>query len=144
MAPEADTARTKRMTTIVALGGAKRLRLAKIMASQNTRITRKGAGIGSLAWADTRKRVCARSVATAVARACRDRCASFLRSHLSSRCDGWRQKRNRTCHFPPDCAPSAGCLLAKRPRHPADDISSGLDNSVHLIFRQGETGRYHG
>lgn len=46
IAPAADTAKITRKAITVALGRAKRLKLAKMMVSQNTSTARKGAGIG--------------------------------------------------------------------------------------------------
>ena len=53
MAPATDRAQTSSVTITVAFSGANKLKLAKISASQKTRMTRNGAGIELPAFAET-------------------------------------------------------------------------------------------
>ena len=67
IAPEVDRAKMNRAATT--FGRVKRLKLAKMMVSQNTNTTRKGLGIGLSVCAKSSKRVCAKSAKTCIARA---------------------------------------------------------------------------
>jgi hypothetical protein len=68
IAPVAESAKMISEPMTIALGGANKLKLAKMMVSQNTSTTKKGAGIESPLCAASSKRVCAKSVLTFIAR----------------------------------------------------------------------------
>ena len=68
IAPEVHRAKMNRAATTVVFGRVKRLKLAKMMVSQNTNTTRKGLGIGLSVCAKSSKRVCAKSAKTCIAR----------------------------------------------------------------------------
>ena len=75
---ETANAHTSKVLNTVALDGAKRLKLARMSASQQTITTRKGVGIELPFWANISQRICAISVPVFSAWAWSARCASFF------------------------------------------------------------------
>src|SRR6516162_2218220 len=77
IAHAADRANSERQVNTVTFKGENRLKLAKMITSQNARIERNGAGTRLSDSTNSKRRVCARSLLSCAARDCSARCKSF-------------------------------------------------------------------
>src|SRR5258708_18917987 len=78
IAPETDSAETNKLVTTVALGGAKRPKLTKMVMSQKTSTTSKGIVIEVTPCSNINQRVCPIPSAIFIAWAWSERCVSSL------------------------------------------------------------------
>jgi hypothetical protein len=84
IAPETDNPQTSKALVTVALAGALRPKLMKIMVSQKTRIASMSFEIELLACAYINQRVSPRAIAVLVAWAWSERCVSFVTTARAS------------------------------------------------------------
>src|SRR6267154_5159161 len=78
MAPETESAETKKLANTIALGGAKRPKLIKMIVSQKMRTASNGIETEAMLCSYINHRVWPRPIVMPNAWACIDRCASFF------------------------------------------------------------------